>query len=113
MSEPTFCCLASSGSCDRCDLLVGSEGLRVTAVERDESAALTVTVESPPGPMGCPRCGVVAHGHGRVTVRLVTPRPGAARWASCGVSGAGGARSGLSHGVVRSGTAGRRTRARP
>jgi transposase len=43
----------------------------VTAVERDEGGALTVTVESAEEPMGCPTCGVVAHGHGRREVRLV------------------------------------------
>ena len=43
----------------------------MTAVARDEDGALTVTVESEPGLMGCPSCGVVAHGHGRLEVRLV------------------------------------------
>jgi transposase len=70
MSEPT-CCRLRGGYCDRCDLLVGLQGLRVIAVERDDGGALTVTVESAPQPMGCPTCGVVAHGHGRRWVRLV------------------------------------------
>jgi transposase len=43
----------------------------VVAVERGDGGGLTVTVESEPGPMGCPTCGVVAHGHGRLSVRLV------------------------------------------
>nr|WP_106297324.1 ISL3 family transposase [Knoellia remsis] len=43
----------------------------MTAVARDEDGALTVTVESEPAVMGCPSCGVVAHGHGRLEVRLV------------------------------------------
>ena len=47
------------------------DGLHVTAVARDEDGALTVTVKSEPGLMGCPSCGVVAHGHGRLEVRLV------------------------------------------
>ena len=71
MTEPTLCCRAAGGYCDRCDLLVGLDGLHVIAVERDDGGRLTVTVESAPAPMGCPTCGVVAHGHGRVEVRLV------------------------------------------
>ncbi len=74
MSEPTLCCRAPGGDCDRCDLLVGLESLHVIAVERDDGsgrAGLAVTVASAPGPMGCPRCGVVAHAHGRVEVHLL------------------------------------------
>jgi transposase len=44
----------------------------VLRVERDEQASgLLVLVESPPGPMGCRSCGVVAHSHGRRDVTLV------------------------------------------
>ncbi len=71
MPEPTLCCHAPGGYCDRCDLLVGLDGLHVVAVERDDGGALTVTVESSVDVMGCPACGVVAHGHGRREVRLV------------------------------------------
>ncbi|WP_461004823.1 ISL3 family transposase, partial [Terrabacter terrigena] len=71
MPEPTSCCSVVGGYCDRCDLLVGLDGLRVTAVARDEDGALSVVVESEPAVMGCPSCGVVAHGHGRLEVRLV------------------------------------------
>lgn len=79
MPEPTSCCLVVGGYCDRCDLLVGLDGLRVTGVARDEDGLLTVTVESEPGLMGCPSCGVVAHGHGRLEVRLVdAPSAGSA-----------------------------------
>lgn len=66
MSEPTSCCRARGGYCQRCDLLVGLDGLHVTTVERDAGGRLTVTVESEPTVMGCPACGIVAHGHGRV-----------------------------------------------
>ena len=53
-------------------MLVGLDGLRVTAVERDDDGGrLVVEVETEPTVMGCPACGVVAHGHGGVTVRLV------------------------------------------
>jgi transposase len=71
MTEPTTCCPADGNYCDRCDLLVGLDGLRVIAVERRGRDALTVTVESPPRPVGCPGCGVLAIGHGRVPVPLV------------------------------------------
>ena len=71
MPEPTLCCRALGGYCDRCDLLVGLDGLRVIAVERDVGGALMVTVESGPAPMGCSACGVPAHGHGRLAVTLV------------------------------------------
>jgi transposase len=72
MSEPTLCCRATGGYCDRCDLLVGLPGLHVIAVDRDAgSGRLTVTVESPSAPMGCRSCGVVARAHGRVEVELV------------------------------------------
>ncbi|WP_306234009.1 prephenate dehydratase domain-containing protein [Agrococcus beijingensis] len=50
---------------------IGLDGLRVIAVERRKCDALTVTVESPPGPVGCPGCGVLAVGHGRAPVPLV------------------------------------------
>jgi len=71
MPEPTVCCRACGGYCDRCDLLVGLEGLHVLSVERVDGGGLTVTVESERALMGCPTCGVVAHGHGRLAVTLV------------------------------------------
>jgi len=84
LSEPALCCRVSGGYCDRCDLLVGLDGLHVTAVERDDGGGLTVTVESAAAPMGCRSCGVVAHAHGRVEVRLVDApamgRPVRVRW---------------------------------
>ena len=71
MCEPTSCCHVWGGYCARCDLLVGLGGLHVTTVDRDEGGRLVVGVESEPTLMGCPVCGVVAHGHRRVEVRLV------------------------------------------
>ena len=73
MTEPTGCvrdCVRSDTYCDRCDLLVGLPGLHVTQVVRADPG-LTVTVESPPTPTGCPTCGVIASSHGRRTVVLV------------------------------------------
>jgi transposase len=78
--EPTACDAARcstdssscSGYCSRCDLLVGLEGLHVVGVDVDDDVGvLTVRVESPSGVMGCRTCGVVAHSHGRRTVKLV------------------------------------------
>ena len=84
MPEPMLCWRARGGYCDRCDLLVGLDGLHVTGVERDEVGQLVVEVESEPTLMGCPACGVVAHGHGRVVVGLVDApamgRPVRLRW---------------------------------
>ena len=65
------CCRALGGYCERCDLLVGLDGLHVTAVDREDACRLVITVESEPTVMGCPACEVVAHGHGRAEVRLV------------------------------------------
>jgi hypothetical protein len=76
VSEPTACgdarCPPDSPYCSRCDLLVGLAGLHVTSVRRDvDAGTLLVRVESPPVPMGCASCGVVAHSHGRRDVVLV------------------------------------------
>ncbi len=69
--------------CENCDLLVGLEGYHVVAVSR-EGPGLVVTIESPPGPRGCPVCGVVAVSHGwRVHEVVDTPcfgRPVRLRW---------------------------------
>ncbi len=88
MSEPTACpaerCSSTHAYCDNCDLLVGLDGLHVVTVERDEGGGLVVMVESAPGVMGCPSCGVVAHSHGRRTVELIDSpcfgRPTRVRW---------------------------------
>ena len=71
MSKPTLCCRAPGGDCDRCDLLVGLDGLHVISVERDVGGHLSITVESAPTLVGCRSCGVVAYAHGRVEVRLI------------------------------------------
>jgi len=74
MTEPTACCAARCSSpiayCGNCDLLVGLDGLHVLDVV-DAEEHLRVRVESPPGPMGCPACGVVALSHGRREVELI------------------------------------------
>ena len=71
MPDPTSCCRAGGGYCQRCDLLVGLPGLHVVGVARDE-AGLRIEVESSADQvMGCPACGVVAHAHGRQRVELI------------------------------------------
>ena len=73
MPEPTSCagcCVRTGTYCDRCDLLVGLPGLHVIKVV-EGADSLTVTVESPPAPAGCPVCGVIATSGGRRTVVLV------------------------------------------
>jgi transposase len=89
VSEGTACSRACSASCycSRCDLLVGLDGLHVTAVEEvtgKRAALLRVEVESPARVEGCRVCGVVMGSHGRREVRLIdTPcfgRPVELRW---------------------------------
>jgi transposase len=62
---------APESYCRHCDLLVGLDGYHVVDVAGDEGGGLIVTVESAPGSMGCPRCGVIAHSHGRRVHHLV------------------------------------------
>jgi hypothetical protein len=78
MPEPTACARARSypdaDDCDRCNLLVGLDGFHVIDVAEGEGrggVSLPVVVESPPRQEGCRVCGVIAHRHGRRTVRLV------------------------------------------
>ncbi|MGL5830271.1 MAG: transposase family protein [Angustibacter sp.] len=71
MSDPTTCCRLDGSYCDRCDVLLGLDGVRVVAAERDDGGGLVVMVESKPAPVGCLRSGVVPHGHGPVVVFVV------------------------------------------
>ena len=70
MSHPTCCCSASLDRCDRCDLLVGLEGFHLMSVARTPDA-LVLDVESCNQLAGCPGCGVIAQGHGRVVVEVI------------------------------------------
>lgn len=75
MSEPIGCCRSASGAapaayCSRCDLLVGLDGVHVVGA-RLADEHLEVTIETEPGPVGCPDCGAVGIGHGRLEVQLV------------------------------------------
>ena len=71
MSEPTACVAARccrDSYCDRCDLLVGLDGVHVLAVSEQHGRRgpfLRVVIESPARVEGCRGCGVVAGSHGR------------------------------------------------
>lgn len=63
--------------CSRCDLLLGLENVHVERVERHDEV-MVVTVSTPPQPVGCPTCGVIATGRGRRR-RVLHDVPGVAR----------------------------------
>jgi transposase len=69
MAEPTSCCTLSGGYCARTDALFNQPGVHVLDVGWD-GGGLRLTVETPPDPVGCAVCGVVAVGHGRRLRRL-------------------------------------------
>ena len=69
MSHPTCCCV-SLDRCDRCDLLVGLEGFHLMSVARTPDA-LVLDVESCNQLVGCPGCGVIAQGHGRMVMEVI------------------------------------------
>ena len=80
MSRPTCCCSVSLGRCDRCDLLVGLAGFHLMSVARRE-CGLVLDIESCDRCAGCPGCGVIAHGHGRVVVEVIdAPWSGVPVW---------------------------------
>jgi transposase len=108
VSEPTACVRARScpdpAYCRRCDVLVGLDGFHVLDVDErvgERGPWLRVAVESPARAEGCRSCGVIAHSHGRRTVRLVdTPcfgRPVRLVWRKrtwrCGEPACSGSRS--------------------
>ncbi len=77
MAEPTSCCAVPGGYCARVDALFNLPGVHVTDVawrtDDDEKVLgdrLVLSVETGPGVVGCPACGVVAASHGRRLRRL-------------------------------------------
>jgi transposase len=73
MSEPTSCCALPGGYCTRVDTLFNHDGVHVIDVgwrRRDQIDRLCLTVETHPWPVACPRCGVLAVGHGHRLRRL-------------------------------------------
>ena len=87
MSHPT-CCSVSLDRCDRCDLLVDLEGFHLMSVART-SQALVLDVDSCNQMVGCPGCGVIAQGHGRVVVEVIDAA-GAGHAHPCGYGNVGG-----------------------
>jgi transposase len=73
--KPMSCCpcaahtAATAPYCANCDALLGLAGLHVIGVVAG-AGGVTLTVESPARPMGCPSCGVLAASHGRRVHRL-------------------------------------------
>src|SRR5690625_1267711 len=57
--------------CDRCDLLLDFPGLHLVTVTMGRRSGLVLEVESCDPVTGCPGCGVLATGHGRVMVELI------------------------------------------
>lgn len=69
MPEPTSPCPAAT--CVDCQTWLGLPGMSVARVADVGTEGLVVHIESVPGPVGCPHCGVMATGHGRDEVVLV------------------------------------------
>ena len=70
MSHPTCCCSVSLDRCDRCDLLVDLEAFHLMSVARTPDA-LVLDRESCDRCAGCPCCGVIAQGHGRMVAEVI------------------------------------------
>ena len=69
MPEPTSPYPAAT--CVDCQTWLGLPGMSVARVADVGTEGLVVHIESVPGPVGCPHCGVMATGHGRDEVVLV------------------------------------------
>ena len=63
-------CADALDRCDRCDLLLDFPGLHLVAVSKGW-AGLVLEVESCDPMTGCPGCGVIATGHGRVVTSVI------------------------------------------
>lgn len=76
-------CSDALDRCDRCDLLLDFPGLHLVSVTQAPSG-LVLEVESCVPVQGCPGCGVIATGHGRVVVEVIDApwagRPVRVRW---------------------------------
>src|SRR5699024_2511199 len=57
--------------CERSDLLLDFPDLHLRTVEKDRQGGLRLEVESSDPVTGCPGCGVVATGHGRVMGEVI------------------------------------------
>ncbi len=83
MPNPSCVCPNALDRCDRCDLLLDFPRLHLVAVTQAPSGLL-LEVESCGPVTGCPGCGVIATGHGRVMVEMIDApwagRPVRIRW---------------------------------
>lgn len=83
MPHPTCPCPLPLDRCDRCDVLLDLPGLHLVDAHITD-AAVVLDVECCDPLTGCPGCGVIATGHGRVTVSLIDApfagRPTRLRW---------------------------------
>jgi transposase len=75
MPDLTSCCAVPGSYCARVDALFNLPGVHVIDVARrwvgdGRPDRLMLTVETHPGPTGCPGCGVLAIGYGRRVRRL-------------------------------------------
>ena len=89
MPNPSCVCSDALDRCDRCDVLLDAPLLHLVAVTQGPSG-LTLEVESCGPVTGCPGCGVIATGHGRVMTSMIDA-PRAGRCGSGGASAAGAA----------------------
>src|SRR5215210_5235499 len=67
-------CGSGARWCARADAIFDVPGMHVLDVEVDDQSRLMLTVESGHGEAACPRCGVMAIGHGR-RVRMLHDAP--------------------------------------
>src|SRR5690625_6142883 len=83
MPNSTCACSDALGRCDRCDLLLDFPSLHLASVVKGRTG-LVLEVESCDPVAGCPGCGVIAAGHGRVIVEVIDApwagRPVRIRW---------------------------------
>ena len=64
-------CPAAFNRCDRCELLLDLPGLHLVGAVSKARAGLVLEAESCDPVMGCPGCGVIATGHGRIVVEVI------------------------------------------
>lgn len=83
MFHPACCCSVSLDRCRRCDLLVGLVGFHLMSAVGTPDA-LVLDIESCDRFAGCPGCGVITQGRGRMVVEVID-----APWAGFGC-GSGG-----------------------
>ena len=70
MFHPECCCSVSLDRCRRCDLLVGLVGFHLMSAVRTPDA-LVLDIESCDRFAGCPGCGVITQGRGRMVVEVI------------------------------------------